>query len=561
MTEQSCQRVVGAVWADMVCSPLGLPSRLGSSLNGKTLLRCTIERLSRAEKLDEVVVYCPSGQGGQVGAMLDGLPIKLLPIDLPVPRHWPMIQAARKAALRCWRGGLAGTCYFDEDCNGAALVAVARQFDADALAIVPAAAGAVDPALVDGMVDLYRKHCQQYGLIFSQAPPGLSSAVVRSDLLETLATTPSVLGAAVSYQPDNPSVDPISRECNLPLEPQLVAHPFRFVADSARGFQLLGQLHSCLDGTDSTLDIETAVNWARQHGEEIVSRWPARIEIELTSQSGRNNTLRPMVDSQHGRAVADVDLVLSRVGQLADEVDDLFVTVGGFGEPLMAQGWDRLVGGLKDSGAFAVCLQTDGLLIDQQAAETIVQLAPDIVVVRLDAPDAELYGQLCGGGGGGGSGGSGGYEQVLGGIDNLVAAMGRAKSFLPLIVPEMIKTHQTVPVMEKFYDQWIKRFGSAVIRGYSDRAGQLPDLAISSMAPPKRVPCRRIWQSMVILADGVVTACDEDFLGKMPVGDITSNTLQEIWQGPTFSRLRQMHVAGTLDDYPLCRACRQWHRP
>ena len=176
----------------------------------------------------------------------------------------------------------------------------------------------------------------------------------------------------------------------------------------------------------------------------------------------------------------------------------------------------------------------------------------DIVNVRIDVPDSALYERIMG---------LDGYERADGTTRALIDQRQQASRGLPLVVPEMIKTVDTMELMEGFYDGWLAKSGAAVIRGYDDFAGQLDDLAVSSMEPPDRRPCRRIFSRMTIFADGTVPACEEDFRGTCPVGNIADDTIVDIWRSTAFGELRDAHLMSRYDRHPLCPKCTQWHRP
>ena len=52
-------------------------------------------------------------------------------------------------------------------------------------------------------------------------------------------------------------------------------------------------------------------------------------------------------------------------------------------------------------------------------------------------------------------------------------------------MPSFVKARQNLHEMEAFYDGWVQRLGAALVTGYSHRAGQLPNHAVSGMAPPE----------------------------------------------------------------------------
>ncbi len=81
------------------------------------------------------------------------------------------------------------------------------------------------------------------------------------------------------------------------------------------------------------------------------------------------------------------------------------------------------------------------------------------------------------------------------------------------------------------------------------------------MAPPTRFPCSRLKQRAMILADGRMTLCDQDFRGNHAVGSLLEQGLATIWNGPALTEARNRHLNQDWDSLPLCRACDEWHRP
>ena len=82
-----------------------------------------------------------------------------------------------------------------------------------------------------------------------------------------------------------------------------------------------------------------------------------------------------------------------------------------------------------------------------------------------------------------------------------------------------------------------------------------------NMSPPQRFACRRIMQRAMVLADGRIPLCDQDFTGRHTIGDLQHSTLGELWQGVAASAARHKHQAGAFDATDLCTRCDEWHRP
>ena len=72
----------------------------------------------------------------------------------------------------------------------------------------------------------------------------------------------------------------------------------------------------------------------------------------------------------------------------------------------------------------------------------------------------------------------------------------------------------------------------------------------------KRPPCAGLWTTPMVQVNGDVTTCclDEHLVNK--VGNITEQTLAEIWQSEQLNQWRLAQVEGRFEDSgPLCTRC------
>ncbi len=67
--------------------------------------------------------------------------------------------------------------------------------------------------------------------------------------------------------------------------------------------------------------------------------------------------------------------------------------------------------------------------------------------------------------------------------------------------------------------------------------------------------CLRIWNTFTVLWDGRVALCCLDYDGEEILGDLTSQTIRDVWHSPRLSRIRQMHSQRDFSSIALCRAC------
>jgi radical SAM protein with 4Fe4S-binding SPASM domain len=73
-----------------------------------------------------------------------------------------------------------------------------------------------------------------------------------------------------------------------------------------------------------------------------------------------------------------------------------------------------------------------------------------------------------------------------------------------------------------------------------------------------RWPCYWAMQTLSITDTGKVVTCAVDLDAKFIAGDITRQTIREVWNGE-LRKLRRLHASSCFDELPPnCRDCRDW---
>ncbi len=539
-------KTIGLIMVDLERSPLGTRSRLSAMLAGTPLLRRTLERTTRATRLDRLFLVAPAPQAGAVADLAAGLPVTLETFSGQPPAYRELVTAGRMWGLDGWRGGIGGLCGFDEDVHVPAAAALATRENADVVVSISAAAAMIDPKLIDAMVDHYASEGHIFRMTFTQAAPGLAPVVLARTLLEELAPTGQPPGAVLTYKPGKPIPDLTGREACYRGATEIIEAGGRLIGDTRRSFERLERM---IESIGPGADALAVSRWLRDVDSTFVANCPGEIEIELTTIDSWNggSVLRPGGKQVPDRGSIDMDVIRRLVAACADW-DDVRVVLGGFGDPLAHPQFGEIVGATRAAGAAAIAVGTSGLIRNAAIDAALFETPVDVLEIMLDAATAE------------------GYRRVHG-MDGFDAAMDNCSAWLqrrheghcvrPMIIPSMVKSKETLGEMEAFYDGWTERHGTALLTGYSHRAGQLADRSVVRMAPPHRVACRRTLSRMLVLADGRVTTCDQDFAGRQIIGDLREHSIQSIWQDEALNRIRRDDLSQTA----LCRTCDEWHRP
>jgi len=543
-------KIIACILADFDRSPPGLPARLDAELCGTPVLRRTVQRVLRCATISSVHVLVNARHRDRAAALLEGLDVTIETHNAGDTSWRELVCSARKWSLDAWRGGIAGMTVFDETLNPWVLEAVARKEEAAAVVDVPPSAALIDPTLLDAVVQHHLDNHGDIRLAFTQAPPGLSAMVYGRELLDNLTQAGQPIGRVLAYHPSEPQRDMVHQKSFYSAGGTVMYAEGRCLADTSTA---TARMESLLrEHDEAALTAEVISQWLTARHVAPASSVPDEVEVELTTEDMLPETrLRPRGAQIARRGPLDMAIFKRLVEELARR-DDARLVLGGFGEPLLHPQWPEMVSFARACGIFGLAIRTSGLPLDDAVATTLSEARVDVVNVLIDAHSANTYRKLQG---------ADRYDELRARIESISRAHQSTGRPHPLLVPEMTKTHATMDELEAFYDGWIRQTGTAVIRGPSHHARQWEDLGVMQMAPPGRFPCRRLFSRAMVLADGRVPVCDQDFTGKHVLGSLRDGTLSDIWTGPAMEDVRGAHRQGLLESMPLCPACDEWHRP
>jgi hypothetical protein len=551
-------KVIAAITADFERTFLGLGSRLQMELRGESVIRRTVRRVRQARELADVHLLVHKNQEAAARSAVAGLDVKVEVHDAAVPPWSRYVASARKWSLDAWRGGLAGTTVYDEFNHPWLLEALARREGADAVVDVPAGAALIEPALLDALVQHYVKVRGEVRLALQQTAPGLSAIIYQAEALSQLAEKTQPPGRMMAYLPDEPHKDIIHQPC-LCVTEAAISHAWgRCIADTSTALvrmdRLLGDLMVGGSSPDDSPDALAISRWLTANRHAPLQPLPDEVEVEITTEDPlAESTLRPRGRALGRRGQMDIATFQRIVSELGSG-DDRLLVLGGFGDPLLHPDLGEFLRMARASGVLGIAVRTTAVTLDDVAIEALLGAEVDVLNVVIDAASPGTYARVHH---------ADHYERVLANIDRLCSVQHQRKRPCPLIVAELIKTPDTLEEMEAFYDQWTRKAGSAVIAGPSRYAGAWPDRAVVNMAPPTRFACSRLFHRAMVLADGTMTLCDQDYRGSQAIGRVGESNLAELWQSQPLNQVRRHHLAGrySADGLPLCRACDEWHRP
>jgi radical SAM protein with 4Fe4S-binding SPASM domain len=226
-----------------------------------------------------------------------------------------------------------------------------------------------------------------------------------------------------------------------------------------------------------------------------------------------------------------------------------------FGEPLMNPSIFEQIK-IAKRRISNVGISTNATLLRPQAQLNILNSGLDTIMIAIDGATAEVYENVR-------KSERFEFEQVRENAEQFLALRRARGQTTPFVVLSIIAMDITSPDLEAFRDYWEARGADQVIfKPYANWGGQYSDViddlgAIKPRAAsgsPREHPCKLMWQSMVVAWDGKVVPCCYDYDAKMVMGDLTTQTAEEIWNSPAYVELRRAELEGR-NNSALCANC------
>jgi MoaA/NifB/PqqE/SkfB family radical SAM enzyme len=155
------------------------------------------------------------------------------------------------------------------------------------------------------------------------------------------------------------------------------------------------------------------------------------------------------------------------------------------------------------------------------------------------------------------------FDKVVRNVCYFIEKRKRLKLKKPEIRLTIIKMKQTEHEIEPFKKHWRKLADKVEVTDYNTWLGAMPDKNIGGTLEHSQknffnYPCRHPWYEMVIASDGSAGLCCLDYNLTAPLGNVKDKTIQQIWQGKTIERYRNLLLNLQYEKIAPCAKCNNY---
>ncbi len=319
--------------------------------------------------------------------------------------------------------------------------------------------------------------------------------------------------------------------------------------------------HIVVLGTDAVQDGEKSYppeyfeyrkRWARAGREYTLEPFPLHIDFETTNACNLRCTMCGIDFDAEPAQLMSFDLFTKVLDEGAAHGLPS-VKLNFRGEPLLHKRLPDMVRYAKERGIVDVQFNTNAVLLDEKRAHALIDAGLDRIIVSFDGARPETYNLIRRGAD---------FDKVYRNVKRFVEIRNALGKVRPLVRVQTVCMKSTKVEVTQFIELWkdiANRIGFIRLKcgsnSISDRILSHNVDQVIEDGQTVAIPCRQLWQRLVLAVDGRVVMCCGDQKAELVLGNAWQTSLKEIWDGQLETEARRLHLAGRSQEVAPCGAC------
>ena len=221
------------------------------------------------------------------------------------------------------------------------------------------------------------------------------------------------------------------------------------------------------------------------------------------------------------------------------------------GEPLINKNFPEMVRHLREADvAEKIQTKTNGLLLNKEITQHLTACGLDEIGISVVAPSAEGYIRLAGT--------DIDYSRLLENIAEFYRQCGNCKVYIKMADAGFCEAE-----IQQFYADFEDKCDFISVENLHGWAmSNLKDFTLGTeqrsfdgIKLTNKIVCPWPFYEMGINSNGKVGLCNDDWAQKTIIGDVNTDSLKGIWNGPEMLAMRKMHLEGRRSENEACGNC------
>ena len=296
--------------------------------------------------------------------------------------------------------------------------------------------------------------------------------------------------------------------------------------------------------------LEYRRKWSENPKEYIIEQAPIHLDIETSSVCNLRCPMCNMTiefnkgkDSAIKRGLMSWELYKKIIDEAA-EIGVYSVKLNWRGEPTMNRQLPDMVRYAKEKGILDIMINSNGVLVDKNLAEDLIDAGLDQMFFSVDSINPEKYEKIRVGAK---------YEEVIENI-KYFAEYNEKKGHPVFIRVQKVLMYDTNNENENFKEFFGKIVDQVAFEDYIPY-GELEFGKGVERGEEIKFSCSQFWQRLLITWDGECRACCCSSDKPIIIGNVNTESIKDIWNGKKINGMRELHKKGEWYKCQLCKEC------
>lgn len=285
-------------------------------------------------------------------------------------------------------------------------------------------------------------------------------------------------------------------------------------------------------------------------------KFPEVISIESSSYCNADCIMCPREQLTRVKGNMSMDLYHKIIDECADHSRHVrLIQPFMFGEPFINKQLVDMIQYTKGKlPRTPVNVSTNGSLINPEKAQALIDCGLDKINIDIDGATKNTFEEVRVGLD---------FDQVVENAKYLMDLKRKTGSRTPEITVTIINMDETHHEIDDFKNCWEPIADHVVVQSYTTWTGSVEDRNVGDQAEASYTggftfPCKHPWEEFVIASDGKVSICCLDFDFKVVVGDVSRQSISEIWNGEPLNEIRDKMVENRYHELDICSQCNNY---
>jgi len=281
--------------------------------------------------------------------------------------------------------------------------------------------------------------------------------------------------------------------------------------------------------------------WNENPKNHIIGNFPIHLDLESTSACNLKCFMCFQSFNPPPRGFMSTDLYKKIIDEGAEK-GLCSIKLQYRGEPLLHPNIADMVRYAKEKGILEVMFNTNATLLTEEKARGLIEAGLDKMICSVDGYTKDTYESVRIGAT---------FETTLENIkrmQRLKKEMGKTK---PVVRVQMVDTPKNHDQIEGYIKFWGDIADEVAVEDMND----WHDKDLKAVIVSKEFDCPMVYQRLIVLYDGRVTICCGNIYGKLIAGDLTKQTVENVWKGPVMQKLRKHLMEGESHKVQICAEC------